>query len=361
MAIISTSKSNNNEKNEKPKPEKIVLKAESNQLDKQFEPSLRPQNLNQYIGQGRLKELLRVCIGAAKKREDITSIGHFLLHGSPGLGKTSCAIILARELGSEAKVFSAPSLSQPKDIIGVLLSLNAGDVLFIDEIHRLNKVTEELLYSAMEDFVLDLTAGKGHAARVMRLPVNRFILVGATTRLGSISSPLRDRFTHIYKMEFYSDEELVEIIENTGKVLKFEIKKDGAFEIAKRARGTPRIANRLTRLVRDFSQHENIKITEKTDAINALELFKVDPNGLEESDKFLLRTIIEKYDGGPVGVDALAATLGEERQTLEECYEPFLLQSGLLTRTARGRMVTDEAFKCLGLDRKNSTNQLRIV
>ena len=367
MAIISTSnKSNNSDKQKKGQPSEknkaVVLQSESTQLDQQFEPSLRPKNINDYIGQPRLKELLRVCIGAAKKREDITSIGHFLLYGSPGLGKTSCAIILSRELGTEAKVFSAPALAQPKDIIGVLLSLNIGDVLFIDEIHRLNKVTEELLYSAMEDFVLDLTAGKAHAARVMRLPVNRFILVGATTRLGALSSPLRDRFTHIYKMEFYSNEELVHIIKNTSKVLKFEISDEAALEVARRSRGTPRIANRLTRLVRDYSQHENISLTKKDDAIAALELFKVDPNGLEESDKLLLRTIIEKYNGGPVGVEALAATLGEERQTVEDCYEPFLLQAGFLTRTSRGRMVTEETYKYLGYERKkDGLEQLKII
>ncbi len=357
MAIISTSDENSSPKH-KTSPS-ISLKSELTQLDQQFEPSLRPKDLTQYIGQPRLKELLRVCIGAAKKRGDLTSIGHFLLYGSPGLGKTSCAVILARELGSEAKVFSAPALSQPKDIIGVLLSLSEGDVLFIDEIHRLNKVTEELLYSAMEDFVLDITVGKSHAARVTRLPVNRFILVGATTRLGTLSSPLRDRFTHIYKMEFYSNEELIQIIKNTSRILKFEITDEAALEIAKRARGTPRIANRLSRLVRDYSQHENIAKTEKEHTLAALELFKIDPNGLDDNDKTLLRTIIESYDGGPVGIEALAATLGEERQTIEDCYEPYLLQAGFLTRTTRGRVVTKLAYEYLKIERKDS-DQLKI-
>lgn len=366
MVIISTSENTpqrpeKNTKNQTQKSQGIVsLKSELTQLDKQYEPSLRPQNFNQYIGQSRLKELLRVCIGAAKKRGDLTSVGHFLLHGSPGLGKTSCAIILAREVGTEAKIFSAPALTQPKDIIGVLFSLNAGDVLFIDEIHRLNKITEELLYSAMEDYVLDLTVGKSQAARVTRIPINRFILIGATTRLGSISSPLRDRFTHVYKMEFYNHEELTQIIENTSKILKFEITKDATIEIAKRSRGTPRIANRLTRLVRDYSQHENIPTAKLEDTLAALELFKVDPNGLEESDKQLLRIIIENYNGGPVGVETIAATLGEERQTVEDCYEPYLLQAGFLTRTSRGRVTTRLAYNCLNIEKKDSTSQLKI-
>ena len=364
MAIISTSNEESPHKKE-PQRKTITVKSEETVLDSQLEPSLRPQNLDSYIGQPRLKELLRVCISAAKKRGDITSVGHFLLHGSPGLGKTSSAIILSRELGTEAKVFSAPALAQPKDIIGILLSLNLGDVLFIDEIHRLNKITEELLYSAMEDYVIDLSVGKSQAARVMRLPINRFILVGATTSLGSIASPLRDRFIHIYKMEFYKYDDLIEIIQNTSKILKFEITKEGAMEIAKRSRSTPRIANRLTRLVRDYSQHENVLVTKEADAINALELFKVDPNGLEETDKELLRAIIEKYNGGPVGVDALAATLGEERETIEECYEPYLLQAGFLTRTNRGRMVTAFAYEYLGIDKKEKKerdpDQLKII
>ncbi len=357
MAIISTSEEDPKKKNK----QIISLKSEPTSLDNQFEPSLRPKSLEDYIGQPRLKELLRICIGAAKKRNDITSIGHILLHGAPGLGKTSCAMILSKELGTEAKVFSAPALAQPKDIIGVLMSLNPGDVLFVDEIHRLNKITEELLYSAMEDFVLDLTVGKSQSARVTRLPLNRFILVGATTRLGSLSNPLRDRFTHIYKMDFYPNEELMKIIFNTSKVLGFTLDEEAALEIAKRSRGTPRIVNRLARLVRDYCQHENIEKVKKEDAISALEIFKIDPNGLEESDKQLLRIIVENYDGGPVGIEALAATLGEERQTIEDCYEPYLLQSGFLARTTRGRVVTEQTYKYLNIKRNANSEQLRIV
>jgi len=362
MAIISTSEDSDfKTKKQNGQKKNPNLKSEETLKDAQFEPSLRPQNLSEYIGQPRLKELLRVCISAAKKRGDITSVGHFLLYGSPGLGKTSSAIILAKELGTEAKVFSAPALSQPKDIIGILLSLNAGDVLFIDEIHRLNKITEELLYSAMEDYVIDLSVGKSQAARIMRLPLNRFILVGATTSLGSLSSPLRDRFIHTYKMEFYDFDELIQIIKHTSKILKYELNEEAALEIAQRARGTPRIANRLTRLVRDYSQHENIKLTKMEDAIKALELFKVDPNGLEETDKALLKVVIEKYNGGPVGVDALAATMGEERQTIEECYEPYLLQAGYITRTSRGRMATDKAYELLGIKKQSSdTEQMKM-
>lgn len=364
MTIVSTSNSkstkSSTKKSKNNSSDIVSLNSEKTKLDKQFEPSLRPKNLKEYIGQPRLKELFSICIGAAKKRKDLTSVGHFLLHGSPGLGKTSSAIILARELGTEATIFSAPALSQPKDIIGVLLSLNTGDVLFIDEIHRLNKVTEELLYSAMEDYVLDLTVGKSHTARVTRIPINRFVLIGATTRLGTLSSPLRDRFTHIYKMDFYSLAELIEIIENTSRVFDFEITNDATLEIAKRSRGTPRITNRLTRLVRDYSQHKNIKITQKTDAMSALELFKVDPNGLEESDKQLLRTIIEKYNGGPVGIEALAATCSEERQTIEDCYEPYLLQAGYLIRTSRGRVATEKAYECLKIEKKETINQLQM-
>lgn len=356
MAIIQTSEDSDQTNIKKPKKH-TKLESEQTEQDTQFEPSLRPKSLNEYIGQPRLKELLRVCTSAAKKRGDITSVGHFLLHGSPGLGKTSCAIILARELDTETKVFSAPALSQPKDIIGILLSLNVGDVLFIDEIHRLNKVTEELLYSAMEDYVIDLSVGKSQTARVMRLPINRFILVGATTSLGTLSNPLRDRFIHTYKMEFYNHEDLVQIIQNTSKILKYKLTNEAALEIAKRSRGTPRIANRLTRLVRDYSQHKNIELTNENDTVKALELFKVDPSGLEESDKELIKTIIENYDGGPVGIEALAATMGEERQTLEDCYEPYLLQAGYITRTPRGRMATDKAYELLGLKKKPSDSE----
>ncbi|HEY9886605.1 MAG TPA: Holliday junction branch migration DNA helicase RuvB [Vampirovibrionales bacterium] len=316
--------------------------------DTVYENNLRPNSLEEYVGQDRLKQILRIGIEAAIKRKEKTSIGHILLYGPPGLGKTSCAFLLAKLIGSQAHIFSAPSLDKPKDIVGVLMSLKEGDVVFIDEIHRLNKITEELLYPALEDFVLDLPTGKGVSARVTRLPLPKFVLVGATTKLGSISAPLRDRFTQVHKMEFYSKEELSLIASRTAKLLDFGLEKDAALIIGKRARGTPRIANRLCRLVRDFIHHKNKEIATVELTEEALELFQIDEYGLDHTDRELLKAIVVNHDGGPVGVETLAITLGEDSRTIEDHYEPYLIQSGLLERTSKGRKVTPKTYDLFG-------------
>lgn len=329
--------------------------------ENKFEQNLRPENLSEYIGQERLKQVLKIGIEAAIKRGDRASVGHILLYGPPGLGKTSCAYLLAKLIGSNAHIFSAPSLDKPKDIVGVLMSLQEGDVLFIDEIHRLNKVTEELLYPAMEDFCLDLSTGSGVSARVTRLPIPKFVLVGATTKLGNIASPLRDRFTQVHKMEFYSKEELAEIAIRTSKILDYQLSPKAAVVIAQRSRGTPRIANRLCRLVRDFMSHKDSELACEDIAIEALNLFQIDENGLDHTDRALLKAIIENYGGGPVGLDTLAVTLGEDSKTIEDYCEPFLIQSGLLERTTKGRRITAKACKLFGVDIQLPSEQMNFV
>ena len=259
----------------------------------------------------------------------------------PGLGKTSCAQLLASELGTEAKVFSAPALERPKDIIGILMSLNAGDVLFIDEIHRLNKVSEELLYPAIEDFEVDLNSGQGSSSRIMRLNINKFIMVGATTKLGFISAPLRDRFTHIYRMEYYSDDELIEIINRNSALLDLKLDSAAARSIAERSRGTPRIVNRLLRLVRDFAQHHDAALADLDLSEKALDLYSVDRAGLDHMDKKILETLAFKYGGKPAGLESIASLIAEDKTTIEDYNEPFLIQKGFMIRTQRGRMITD--------------------
>lgn len=328
----------------------ISLQPDPTEADLIFENpnlNLRPQSFNTYIGQSKLMEILRISMSAARKREDISSMGHILLYGPPGLGKTSCAYLLAKELGSEAKIFSAPALERPKDILGILMSAQEGDVIFIDEIHRLNKITEELLYPALEDYQIDLSTGKGTASRVMRLDINRFILIGATTKLGYLSAPLRDRFVHIYRMEFYSVEELMQIIEQNSKLLGVQIDTEASKTIAERARGTPRIVNRLMRLVRDFAQHHSLEKINMDIAQKALDLYKIDKAGLDPMDRRILKFLIEKYQGGPVGLETIASLCGEDKTTIESYYEPFLVQSGFLVRTQRGRVVTDKAVEYL--------------
>ncbi|MCD8509225.1 MAG: Holliday junction branch migration DNA helicase RuvB [Bacillus sp. (in: Bacteria)] len=312
------------------------------------ERSLRPQTLAQYIGQTKVKNNLTVFIQAAKMREE--SLDHVLLYGPPGLGKTTLSMIIANEMAVNLRTTSGPAIERPGDLAAILTALEPGDVLFIDEIHRLNRAVEEVLYPAMEDFHLDIIIGKGPSARSVRLDLPPFTLVGATTRAGMLSAPLRDRFGVVSRLEYYTFEELSEIVERTAAVMDVRINLDAAGEIARRSRGTPRIANRLLRRVRDFAQVKgngkiSLDITQE-----ALELLQVDKLGLDEIDHKLLRGIIEKFRGGPVGLDTIAATIGEESHTIEDVYEPYLLQIGFLQRTPRGRMVTAEAYKHFQLE-----------
>ena len=324
-----------------------IVKPETIESDRSFENSIRPKSFESYIGQSSLKETLKISIEAAKKRGQ--PLDHLLFYGPPGLGKTTLAGVIATQMGVDIKITSAPALERPRDIIGVLMSLKGGEVLFIDEIHRLNKIAEEILYPAMEDFYLDMTTGKGQSVKTLRVPLPKFTLIGATTKAGALSGPLRDRFGIIHRLEFYSDEELAQVVERTAGILNFEIDDDGAYAIAGRSRGTPRIANRLVKRVADFALvKSNGKIT-KNIANEALDTLKIDNCGLDMTDRNLLMLIIEKYNGGPVGIETLAAALGEDVRTLEDVCEPYLLQAGLLQRTPRGRMITPFALEHLGI------------
>ncbi|HEY9738695.1 MAG TPA: Holliday junction branch migration DNA helicase RuvB [Trichocoleus sp.] len=311
---------------------------------------LRPQRIAEYIGQKALKEVLDIAIKAAKSRQE--PLDHLLLYGPPGLGKTTMALILAQEMGVECKITTAPALERPRDIAGLLVNLKPGDVLFIDEIHRLPRVTEEILYPAMEDARLDITVGKGQSARTRSIPLQPFTLVGATTRVGALTSPLRDRFGLIQRLRFYEVDELTLIVARTAQVLNTPIEEAGAVEIARRSRGTPRIANRLLKRVRDYVEVKASGPITEAIAAEALELFNVDPCGLDWTDRRLLSVMIEHFGGGPVGVDTMAAATGEDAQTIEEVYEPYLMQIGYLQRTPRGRVVTAAACRHLGYDVK---------
>jgi holliday junction DNA helicase RuvB len=353
MAIVSSHNPQPaNQPPEKPSSEKAAKTAKSAEpllqgttLDTEEqggqEETIRPQSMDEYIGQKALKDVLSIAIQAAQSRGEC--LDHLLFYGPPGLGKTTISQILAQAMGVKLHLTSAPALSSPKDIAGLLVNIKPGDLLFIDEIHRLPRISEEILYPAMEDFRLDITIGKGRSARITSINLPRFTLVGATTKIGALTSPLRDRFGLVQRLRFYELDELEAIVTRTARLLEM-----GANELARRSRGTPRIANRLLRRVRDYAQVKAEGTITQAVAAKALELFNVDPMGLDWTDRKLLQTLIENYGGGPVGLDTLAAATGEDSQTLEEVYEPYLLQIGYLQRTPRGRMATASAYQHLG-------------
>lgn len=327
-----------------------IISSEANEYDEQFELSLRPQNLSQYIGQQKVKENLKVFIEAAKMRNE--SLDHVLIYGPPGLGKTTLANIIANEMNVNIRLTSGPAIERPGDLAAIVSSLQPGDVLFIDEIHRLSKAIEEVLYPAMEDFCIDIVVGKGTEARTVRLELPPFTLVGATTKAGSLSAPLRDRFGVLLRLDYYDEYSLTEIVKRTSKLFDVNLDELAAKEIARRSRGTPRIANRLLKRVRDFAQvigdgEITLELAQK-----GLELLQVDPLGLDHIDHKLMISLLERFNGGPVGLDALAASIGEERVTIEDVYEPYLLQIGFIQRTPRGRMATPLAYEHFGYTKK---------
>jgi Holliday junction DNA helicase RuvB len=332
-------------------PERI-LSGKPRQEDVALDTSLRPRRLADYVGQEKIKDNLRIAIAAAHQRGD--PLDHVLLYGPPGLGKTTLAYIIAAEMGVSIRITSGPAIERPGDLAAILTNLQQDDVLFIDEVHRLSRVVEEILYPAMEDYGLDLVLGKGPGARSVRLSLPRFTLIGATTRYAMLSPPLRDRFGAVYRLDFYNQEAVAAIIRRSSRILDVEIEEGGTQEIARRARGTPRVANRLLRRVRDYAQVMADGVITETVAQEALGRLEIDDLGLDEVDHKVLRSIIEKFDGGPVGLDTIAASISEESDTIMDVYEPYLMQMGFLQRTPRGRVATRLAYEHLGLPPKGS-------
>lgn len=340
--------------------EERIVSGKPRQGDTTLDRSLRPRHLAEYIGQDKVKENVKIAIEATRARKE--ALDHVLIYGPPGLGKTTLAHIIAAELGASIRVTSGPAIERPGDLAAIISNLHEGDILFIDEVHRLPRIVEEVLYPAMEDFALDIVIGKGPGAKSLRLHLPRFTLIGATTRYAMLSAPLRDRFGAIYRLDFYDQKAMETIVERSAGILKVEAEDGGAKEIACRARGTPRVANRLLRRVRDYAQVKAKGVITKPVAVDALAQLEVDHIGLDQVDHRVLRTIVEKFDGGPVGLDTIAASISEEADTIMDVYEPYLLQLGFLERTPRGRMATRLAYEHLGVkynkDRQSAQGQL---
>ena len=336
-----------------------IITAQSDEEEKRYEASLRPPTLSEYIGQDKVKENLQVFIEAARRRSE--ALDHVLFYGPPGLGKTTLAYIIARELGVGIKATSGPAIERQGDLAAILTNLQKYEVLFIDEIHRLNPAIEEILYPAMEDYQIDIVIGQGPGARIIKLDIPRFTLIGATTRSGHLTSPLRDRFGIITRLDFYKPEELKKILQRSANILDVHLDESGAEEIACRSRGTPRIANRLLRRVRDYAEVKADSVITKDVARKALTMLEIDERGFDMMDRKLLLTIIEKFNGGPVGVETIAAAISEDKDTIEDVYEPFLIQEGFLSRTPRGRLATPNAYKHFGISMPGGEEQEKLL